>query len=230
MFEDLHDHYVDFEFDMGKNIIVQNNDIESFKTFPLLTNESISILLRIIETHKDKIQSNKRTANYIRGLGYHSSFIRDLCYHQEMLLYLQKITGLDLVPHYLFSNIGHINIGLPNEKDVDDWHYDSVPYVLIILISEPENFTGGRLEYELDGHIQQVYFPIAGSAFFMKGSSIKHHVTRVCSGKRISLINSYIDKKNPHDETILKTFEHEPCFSKEIKYRDKWFSFTNQTA
>lgn len=107
---------------------------------------------------------------------------------------------------------------------IDQWHFDSVPYVLIILLSDPTTFEGGILEFEYDNKINQVDFPNIGYAFFMKGSEIRHHVTKLLFGKRITLINSYMDKDDHDDITNLKTFEKDENFLKEIEYKNKFFS------
>ncbi|NDE13702.1 hypothetical protein EBZ80_02095 [bacterium] len=89
--------------------------------------------------------------------------------------------------------------------------------MLVILLSDPETFSGGVLEYEKDGSIVPVWFTAAGQAFFMKGSELRHHVTRLVYGKRLTLINSYMER---HDYTTnLKTFEHEDNFEAELRYK-----------
>jgi len=218
LFSELHPDSIDYPFDLS-NHIVRLEEIREFESFPFLTPESIQILHQIINSHSDKIQSNDRISFYLRGLGYHSSFLRDLCYSPPILQYLRHITGIELIPHYLFSNVGHVNIGLPNQKDVDHWHYDSVPYVLILLVTDPMTFEGGILEYEKESRVFQVRFPHAGYAFFMKGSEIRHHVTTLHSGRRWTLINSYMDKKETRDTTNLKTFEKDPAFQKEMQHK-----------
>lgn len=222
MFKELHNNLIDYDFNFNKSINCLDK-IENLKPFKYLSENSIKILNEIIDNNKDLIKSSDRIPSFIRGIGYHSNFIRELCYNDEILKYLKKITGINLIPHYLFSNVGHINIGLPNNKEIDKWHFDSVPYVLIILLSDPKNFSGGILEYEINSKIYQVYFPNAGYAFFMKGSEIKHHVTKLNFGKRITLINSYMDKDVSLDSTNLKTFENDENFKNEYKFKDVFF-------
>jgi len=199
-----------------KNHIISIDSIENLKPFCFLTSNALEILHQIIEKNKVHIQSNERIPNFLRGLVYYSTFIRDLCYHSLVLEYLSKLTGIQLIPHYLASNVGHVNIGLVNQKDVDQWHYDSVPYVLIVLLTDPTKFQGGNLEYELNDKIHCVPFCSAGDAIFLKGSEIKHHVTRVLSGKRITLINSYMDANDLIDSSKLPTFSKEEHFHQEL--------------
>jgi hypothetical protein len=229
MFEDLHNNVIDYEFNFSKHIIYLD-EIKDLESFAFLTSDSIKILNQIIDSNIDKIKSNERISYYIRGLGYYSNFVRNLCYNSDILDYLKKLTGIDLIPHYLFSNVGHINIGIPNEKEIDHWHYDSVPYVLIILLTNPDTFVGGVLEYEKNSEIFQVNFSDVGCAFFMKGSEIKHHVTQLYSGRRLTLINSYMDKNEIYDTTNLKTFEKDEYFQKEYLYKQKFFDILSNYA
>lgn len=217
MFEDLHDNFIDYEFNPAKHIS-DPKVIQELKPFSFLTVRCVNILNTIIESHMHMMTSSERISHYIRGLGYHSSFIRDLCYAPTILELLKRLTGIDLVPHYIFSNVGHINIGMPNEKDVDQWHYDSVPYVLVILLSDPSSFQGGILEYEYESNIIPVIFSKAGEAFFMKGSEIKHHVTPLTHGRRLTLINSYMDMNALTDSTNLDTFKNDHHFEKEYRH------------
>ena len=205
----------DYNFNFTTHII-SIYSIENLKPFCFLTPDALEVLHQIIEKNQVYIQSNERIPNFLRGLVYHSTFIRELCYHPLVLEYLSKLTGIQLIPHYLASNVGHVNIGLVNQKDVDQWHYDSVPYVLIILLTDPGTFHGGNLDYELNDEIHKVEFLNAGQAIFLKGSKIKHHVTKVLSGKRITLINSYMDANDLVDNTKLSTFSKEQRFNQEL--------------
>lgn len=198
---------------------------EGMIPFPLLSLECTDIIHRIIDHHQDKITSSHRIPSFIRGLGYESSFLRDVSHHPSMLQLLHERTGLTIIPHYLLSNVAHINIGVPNGKPVDGWHYDSVPYVMIIMIADPNDFDGGVLEYEKDGTIHPVRFHSKGEAIFMKGSEIRHHVTNVVKGKRITLINSYMEFNfNIRDCTIMNTFRSDPRHEIERLRAELWYA------
>lgn len=222
MFETLFPITTDYYFDFDTHIIKQSL-VKEFEPFSFLTNDCLEVLKKIIEKEKKNVQSTDRTSNFIRGIGYKSTFVRELCYHPKVLEYLQSITCLNLEPHYLLSNVAHINIGLPNNKDVDKWHFDSVSYVLIIMLSDPEHFKGGILEYKKDGQIHQVKFKRAGEAFFMRGSKIEHHVTPVLEGNRMTLINSYMDSNNKKDDTRIETFKKEKNFREEYEKGKKFW-------
>lgn len=106
------------KFDFSKDIVYTHR-IDFLKPFLFLSYRSIKILIEIIEKNYYRSRSSDRIPIFIRGLGYHSRFIRDLCYHSDTLNHLRKLTGINLIPHYLFSNVGHVNIGIPNDKEID---------------------------------------------------------------------------------------------------------------
>lgn len=214
----------DVVFEFEKHI-VQTASYLPLQPFLFLNRASVDILNSILDSHEEQFKrSNHRTACFLRGLGYVSSFIKSLGDHPDVLDYLSLLTGISLIPHYLFSNIGHVNIGTSSQnQNVDDWHYDSVPYVLIILLTSPTEFDGGHLEYVKDDGILRITFPEAGYALFMKGSEIRHRVTRVTRGCRRTIIFSYMDRHERKDTTRLETFENDTFFNKELAYgKQKW--------
>lgn len=83
-------------------------------------------------------------------------------------------------------------------------HVDSVDYVLIVLLSDPEGMEGGELQVvanhepeealrlleKFDGappkeFVRSVKIPKAGWAVMMQGSKIAHHVTEVTKGNEV---------------------------------------------
>ena len=57
-----------------------------------------------------------------------------------------------------------MNFGKPGGgADVDKWHFDSVDYVLVIILSDIEDMVGGNLEtYEANSGGKEATLEIAG--------------------------------------------------------------------
>jgi len=89
-----------------------------------------------------------RQQNILRGLGYHSKFIEDFLHDESFLDQVSKIAGERLCPSTFGSHIVQVNFGkVGNDKaEVDKWHFDSVDYVLVIILSDIEDMVGGELE------------------------------------------------------------------------------------
>ena len=88
-----------------------------------------------------------RSSQVLRGLSYRSKFIRDLTYSPQVLNLLSSCCGEHVHPSDICMNNPQINFGeIGEEKPVDIWHLDSVPYVMVILLSDAEGMVGGELE------------------------------------------------------------------------------------
>jgi len=162
----------------------------------------------------------------IRGLGYRSNFVRDLNYCAPLLDHLSQCAGIALGPHDMGMNLSQINFGEIGGGPVNQWHMDSVPYVMVILLSDAADMVGGELLVARVGDGQKaiemiraetidpklidcVNYPGAGYAIFMQGAKIAHAVTAVQEAKerRLTCVNSY-QSLNPFspDHTVYKTF------------------------
>jgi hypothetical protein len=112
---------------------------------------------------------------------------------------------------------------------VDQWHVDSVSYVLVLMVSDPIGVVGGELQVlkkdrcgtdmkailnilnsQTDAYTPQDIMTInygeAGAGIFMQGSHIFHQVTQVIksdTGPRISFVDSYMPA-NVFDEDWTK--------------------------
>lgn len=179
--------------------------------FRVLSDEGVRVMRDVIAAHESYAMSNERIPMCLRGLGYLSQFARDFAYSPEVLDWLSHMSGTPMHPHDMPMNIAHVNVGqIGNERNVDEWHLDSVPYVMVVLLSDATEMQGGELQVARlrDPHealekirtgridpsmIDTVNYPGPGYAIFMQGSYIAHSVTPVRSARepRLSLVNSY---------------------------------------
>jgi len=152
----------------------------------------------------------------LRGLAYRSKFVRDFLYSEEIFTHMEKMSRTPLNPHGVLMHAAQINFGVGkanggSDKPVDAWHLDSVPYVLIVLLSDPEDFEGGETKVARyrnvdDGLsdirngaipsdlVETLKLPGAGYAMFMQGAKVPHAVMPVTQGLRLSLVNSYMSR------------------------------------
>merc|ERR1719284_943200 len=120
-----------------------------------------------------------------------------------------------MTPHGVLMHGGQINFGQPSPdgKMVDAWHLDSVPYVLIVAFSDPDEYDGGELQIARYPDMQEcltrlkdktvpegamvteaIKMPAAGYGILLQGSQIIHAVNPVRKGTRISMVNSYASR------------------------------------
>ena len=131
-------------------------------------------------------------------------------------------------PQDMSMNVSQINFGEPGaEKPVDKWHLDSVPFVMVVLLSDATDMVGGELQVarieDPDEAMRQVCsgnvdprsvdtvnYPGPGHAILMQGSRIAHTATSVTKARetRLTLVNSY-QTRNPFADvaTCYRTFK-----------------------
>ncbi|KAG8625261.1 hypothetical protein KVT40_007012 [Elsinoe batatas] len=89
-------------------------------------------------------------------------------------------------------------------SSVIPWHYDSYPYVCIIMLSDTTNMRGG--ETFISGQeIQAVEGPTLGTAVLLQGGKVKHLAARTFgSAERITTITSFrADVAGTWDDSYL---------------------------
>ncbi|KXS20310.1 hypothetical protein M427DRAFT_52535 [Gonapodya prolifera JEL478] len=156
-----------------------------------------------------------------RGLAYVSPFIREFNRHPAVLNVLSRFAVDQMVPDSLPLNYSHTNFGaIGPAKNVVGWHFDSVQYVTVTILSDSTGMQGGALRViskpveeatalvlaekagtrpplgEEDG-VLEVEYPGKGWCILMQGGLFWHQVTPVLSApeSRITCINSYQSRR-----------------------------------
>lgn len=196
--------------------------------FRVLSDEGVRAVREVIHFNERFAKSNERSPKILRGLAYRSKFIRDFNECEHVRQHLSKMSGTPIHPHSMAMNWAQINFGKVGlDKSVDKWHLDSVPYVMVVLLSDATDMVGGRLEVarlpdakealrQVQGEcinrdiVDVVDYPGPGYAIFMQGCAIAHAVTAVKHARepRLTLVNSY-QSGNPFADvrTAYRTFK-----------------------
>jgi len=185
---------------------------------------------RSILTELKKSASDNGRSKCFRGIWHLSPFFKDMMLSKEFLGHLETICGEAVLPHFYLHNT-QINIGKVGAKGpVDQWHFDSVNYVAVALLSDISNMKGGQLElvkhpkqeainmicnetYTKDD-LLSVSYDAMGKCILVQGCKLIHHVTRVEEAKedRISLIISLSPANAYHpDHTIYHSMQNLDC-------------------
>lgn len=198
-------------------------------TFSLLSKEGVRVVHDIVLREKHRAHINHRNTE-LRGLYYLSPFIRDLVTSSVLLEHLEKFIEEPVVPHSLCMDAPSVNFGKINTDDevVDHWHFDSVAYVAVALVSDITDMVGGDLQVIkqekfqaismlnlTEGNVEEDFlvtadYKEAGYSILVQGSEILHHVTAVKSAReqRISLVMAFQPANvfQP-DKTVLDTWK-----------------------
>jgi hypothetical protein len=200
--------------------------------FDMLSKEGVRVAHAILRREEVHAHRNHRNVE-LRGLYYRSPWMRAMMNDPALLAHLGRLAGEPIVPHMLFMDAPSANFGVPQTSvigaTVDPWHFDSVAYVGVVLVSNVEDMDGGELQIlqrptkdeAIDliestlnapppSAIVNVSYERSGRCIFVQGSEMVHRVTRVASAPepRMSLVMAF-QPANPFqpDKTVLDTWE-----------------------
>ena len=177
-----------------------------------------------------RAKSNERIPSCLRGLAYLSTAVRQYTECPALLQLFSKLARQPLGVHPITMNTGHTNISKIGADYVDQWHTDSVDYVLVMILSDLTDMNGGELQVlnvpdatgkmfdDLKSNgvpeelVKSVSYLKPGYGIFMQGSKILHRVKGVLEARepRISMVSSFcnLDVFQP-DSTRYHTFAHQ---------------------
>ncbi|KAE8151049.1 hypothetical protein BDV25DRAFT_139206 [Aspergillus avenaceus] len=159
----------------------------------------------------------------LRNLAKHSRFIRDLWTHPETNRIISEVAGAPLtiimsteIGHTNIQSAGHTVDDLIRELKVEPrrapanvveyedsdplhdrpvipWHYDSYPYVAVVMLSDTTHMIGGEtLIKKGDGSAVKVEGPALGYCVVLQGGQVEHLAARASgTTERITTITSY---------------------------------------
>ena len=184
--------------------------------FRLLSDEGVARLHDIALSLRSERTLGDRTASFLTGGVYRSTFLRDLCQSPEVVDFLSRLSGTPLAPHSLPSQQAYVNYA-PDDisRAIDTWHVDAIGIDYVLMVSDPNQFEGGEFQFFrgtiaeaaglfgttvaqlADGHvegvpsdrIETIDFPGPGYAVFQQGHLVLHRATQLARpAERISMV------------------------------------------
>jgi len=155
------------------------------------------------------VEYSPTVSQKVRSAIFRSNFMAAFCTCPEVTRFLGDAMGVAIEPCTFRLQIGHLNFNpVENTREVIRWHYDTLPFNSLIMLSDPALFEGGELEFYFgpDGErmvgdntgavgsdrVQRVDYPEAGTGTITQGHLLYHRVAPVTSGgPRITLVNGY---------------------------------------
>ncbi|EIM89341.1 uncharacterized protein STEHIDRAFT_94494 [Stereum hirsutum FP-91666 SS1] len=126
---------------------------------------------------------------------------------------IREISGVDPRPTPPALNVDQLkalsdaDLG-SSEQNVVGWHYDSYPFVCVLMLSDVSNMIGGETAVRRgDGGVTKVRGPGVGSAVVMQGRHVRHVALRSYNAaERITMVTSF-RAKDPRimDASVLTT-------------------------
>ena len=101
----------------------------------------------------------------------------------------------------------HINVQKnKQERAVDDWHFDSTPFVLVTILTDHQTDPGANLLVKKGSNTLNCKLKTPGEACLMQGNQIFHCAQQSLIGERISMVTSfYVDSPYIYDCSTLLT-------------------------
>ncbi|CAI5758256.1 unnamed protein product [Candida verbasci] len=217
--------------------------------FELFTLEAIAIMRKEILNKETFMRFARYNFNSTSGMdccirGYVKNddeiscpFIYQAWTNPKTMELLSKIAGVEL-KIIMDYEIGHVNISMKGKDEesqdtkiidaVVDWHYDSYPFVCVLMLSDTSNMVGGETCLKISNdEVVKIPGPKMGSASMLQGRLI-NHIAPVPKGmsERITMVTSFT-AKHPliKDTSNLKTVKPEINFG--TRYNDFYSQWIN---
>ncbi len=179
--------------------------------FRVLSDEGVACLYETVKRLEAFEKSNARIQRCVRGGVYRSKFLQDLCVSQDVAEFMSEIAGLELMPHTIPHQLGHLNYA-PKEvgEDVDKWHVDTLRFDYVMFVTDPTKNEGGAFQYfkgtkaEIAAlkaagkpvpadKIVAPAMPGAGYAVLQQGNMVVHQAKGLTAvGERVTMVNGYV--------------------------------------
>lgn len=214
--------FTDEAVDIMKLEVLQKETFLRFarSSFNASSGESFDCVVRGFVTENDKVVT---------------PFIHSAWTHPRTMELVSQMAGVELevIMNY---EIAHTNIGFGGAEEATDeipaivgWHYDSYPFVCVLMLSDTTNMVGGETYLRKgDGELAKVDGPRKGYAAVLQGRLIQHLAPKPqgCH-ERITMVTSY-RAKNPllADGLVLSTVKPEVNYgSRYGDFYPEWVSY-----
>lgn len=161
-----------------------------------------------------------KSSTQVRGwTKQYGSFTDAAWKHPDTLRAVSEMAGVDLVPVFDYE-IAHANVAFKGKEEqaedvqklayrqaypesaADDyktgqavvsWHFDSYPFVCVLMLSDTTNMIGGETVIHTDdGAISRVNDPRKGYATVLQGRCVEHLASKPLGGtERVTFVTSY---------------------------------------
>ncbi|KAJ1420583.1 hypothetical protein B484DRAFT_433503 [Ochromonadaceae sp. CCMP2298] len=183
--------------------------------FRVLSDEGNRVLGKVLEGLDKHATSSPRIPKVLRGGTFRNKFLNGMGHSAAVLKQVSALAGCEMIYHPMKIQQLHINLkpkddgGNKPKKNVDRWHCDTTPFVLVLFATSPDEYEGGMLQYFNgtreegtailksgvalpEDRILNVGRQLQGYGVFMQGWRVFHQVTPVSRGdNRTTLVYSF---------------------------------------
>lgn len=225
--------------------------------FRIFSDEGLAVVNELAMRMKDNRNESSgtgkdRLGSYVRGAGYRSKFVRDLCRCPQLAAFLSELAGVALASHSVPAVACGINYAPEDiSRAVDTWHVDSVSFDMVILLTDPATFRGGEFQYfrgtKTEGErilggggeggtqndlpserVDTMRFPAAGYGFLQQGNLVFHRARRLLArAERTTMIPSFVVLGGGDGTNVAAMSKwNDPCLLAELARHEAWLAET----
>eukprot|EP00600_Ochromonadales_sp_CCMP1393_P018030 CAMPEP_0175024820 /NCGR_PEP_ID=MMETSP0005-20121125/16704_1 /TAXON_ID=420556 /ORGANISM="Ochromonas sp., Strain CCMP1393" /LENGTH=446 /DNA_ID=CAMNT_0016283465 /DNA_START=95 /DNA_END=1435 /DNA_ORIENTATION=- len=138
-------------------------------SFKVLSDEGVRVLTKVLAGVEKHSVTTPRIPKVLRGSTFYSKFLHGMAHSEAILRHVSDLAGCEMIHHPIRTHHLHVNFkpkstgGEP--KNIDRWHCDTTPFVLVLFATDPDEYEGGRLEY-YNGAREEA------TAYFKKGEPL----------------------------------------------------------
>ena len=204
--------------------------------FQLFTPSFASLLKTLCSNEYNGVHeySTKRTQCCLRGARSLQEAVASCRTDLERIA--STLVGTRMLLHGMRHEWAHVNVQRSAERAVDDWHQDSMPFVLVSVLTNHEQDQGGSLIVRRSGGSEfKCKLRRPGESILMQGSHIWHKAEPSMTGERLTLVTSFVvESLEVYDTSSIRlavqyTPPHE-CIHQFLNHALKRIYYNNQSA
>lgn len=182
--------------------------------FRVLSEEGLRVVDHVVKELDKHSRSCPRIPKLVRGATFRNQFLNSMAHSEKVLKFVSRLAGCEMIYHPMKIHQLHINMKeadgvIVPSKSIDRWHCDSTPFSLVIFLTDPDEYTGGEVQY-FDGPREEGMRLLSsgsclppervksfgrqerGYGMLMQGWRIFHQVSPVTSGReRTTMVYSF---------------------------------------
>ena len=137
----------DLGYEMA-TIAAAPSPVAATSCFRVLSDAGVAALQGVVEALEPYCRNLQRISRAVCGGVYQSRFLRGLCLNKEVAAHCSQLMDLELHPHSLPHQLGHLNYTpkTPGEN-IDKWHVDTLRFDYVLFVTDPKDVAGGEFQY-----------------------------------------------------------------------------------
>ncbi len=159
--------------------------------FRLLEDDDVALIRASVARHAHAARAGEVGAAILPDLAMRDPDVRDLVLAPRYLARIREHLPIPVRIHPMGTNLAHVNIQLDG-MDVFDWHVDSSPLSVVVMLSDVLDEDGGTEVRDAQGRVRSLHYPGAGWAFVLHGSRVQHRARPTRWPERVTMVTSLL--------------------------------------